>query len=389
MGDYSRTKSIRFLLWVAAFFMVTCLVACGAAGSGSGTATGTGGGAQESAHSAASASTAETKLAGWKDDSAALTALKEFVSASVDQKSASYIPPEDRIAVFDMDGTLLGERFPTYFNDWLYIQRALYDNTYEAPAELKEFAQRWEDKVLRGAEFPDFDEKERELGPKLYEGLTVEQYQDVVRKFKAMPVWGFEGMTYGEGFFKPMLSVVEYLHNNGYTVYVNSGTYRDAVRVMMEGTFDQWIPASQVIGTDLLFKASDQGEKEGYDYTMQPSEDLKVAGELFVKNLKTNKVTAMEREIGKRPVLAFGNSSGDFAMANYALQNKDHPGKAFMLLCDNTEQDYGDTKVAKEFAEKCNAAGFTTISMANDWTTIYGDGVKKVEPKAEELPAAA
>lgn len=381
MSDVTRVRSKRFLLWVMAFAVLVSLVACGNAGNGAGT--------QEQAQPAASEQAAKAALDGWKDDSAALASLKEFVGASVDEKSAGYIPPEDRIAVFDMDGTLLGERFPTYFNDWLYIQRALYDDTYNAPAELKEFAQRWEDKVLRGAEFTDFDEKERELGPKLYEGLTLEEYQDVVRKFKAKQAWGFEGMTYGQGFFKPMVSVVKYLHDNGYTVYVNSGTYRDAVRVMMEGTLDKWIPVNQVIGTDLVFKASGQGDKVGFDYTMKTDESLNVGGELFVKNLKVNKVTAMEREIGKHPVLAFGNSSGDFAMANYALQNKDHPAKAFMLLCDNTEQDYGDPKVAEEFAAKCKDAGYTTVSMAKDWTTIYGDGVRKVEPKAEELPAAA
>jgi hypothetical protein len=288
-----------------------------------------------------------------------------------------------------MDGTLLGERFPTYFNDWLYINRALYDDTYEAPAELKEFAQRWEDKVLRGVPLDNFDALERELGPKLYEGLTLEEYQDVVRKFKQMKVWGFDGMTYGEAFYKPMLSVVEYLHDNGYILYVNSATYRDAVRTMMEGTFDEWIPARQVIGTDLLFKPSGQGDEDYIDYTMQPDEELLIADRLFVKNLKSNKVLAMEREIGKHPVLAFGNSSGDFAMANYALQNKDHPGQAYMLLCDNTELDHGDPQVAAEFAEKCAKAGYNTISMKDDWTTVYGDNVHLVDPETEEVDAAA
>ncbi len=64
---------------------------------------------------------------GWKPDSPAMLSIVEFVRDSVDETSDAYIPVEDRIAVFDMDGTLYGERFPTYFNDWLYIQRALYD----------------------------------------------------------------------------------------------------------------------------------------------------------------------------------------------------------------------------------------------------------------------
>ena len=135
--------------------------------------------------------------------------------------------------------------------------------------------------------------------------------------------------------------------------------------------------------------ATGQGDTEDTDYTFAPGDKVVFDGSYYGENAKMSKVDAIVREIGEQPVLAFGNSSGDFAMANYALQNKDHPAKAFMLLCDNTEQDYGDPKVAEEFAAKCKDAGYTTVSMAKDWTTIYGDGVRKVEPKAEELPAAA
>ena len=102
---------------------------------------------------------------------------------------------KNKWVVFDMDGTLYGERFPTYFNDWLFIQRALYDESFEAPAYLKAFARSWEDKVLKGIPVTDFDALERELGPKLYEGLTPEAYAEVVRSFKELPVRGFTGMT--------------------------------------------------------------------------------------------------------------------------------------------------------------------------------------------------
>ena len=337
----------------------------------------------------ATAGPATETLEGWTEDSEVLASLVDFVAASVDESSPGYIPPQDRIAVFDMDGTLIGERFPTYFNDWLYIQRALYDDSYAAPEELRQFAQRWEDKVLLGTELEDFDALERELGPKLYEGLTLEEYQDVVRAFKDQPVWGFEGMTYGEVFFEPMVAVVAYLYGNGYTVYIDSGTYRDAVRVMTEGTLDQYVPASQVIGTDLLFAASGQGDSPALGYTMQPEEDLVIAGELFVKNLETAKVLAIQREIGKHPVLAFGNSSGDFAMGNYALSNPNYEGRAYMLLCDDTQRDYGDVAKAEAFAERCREAGFSTISMRDDWTTIYGQDVVMVPEEDTELAQAA
>ena len=329
----------------------------------------------------------ETGLKGWVQDSETLSALMQYVSDSTNEESEGYIPPEDRIAVFDFDGTLYGERFPTYFNDWLFINRALYDESCDAPEELRDFAEQWEDKVLSGTELPDFDEKERLYGPQLYEGLSLEEYREIVRRFKEEPVYGFEGMNYGEAFFRPMLSVVKYLYDNGYSIYVNSGTYREAVRTMMENTLDRYIPANHVIGTDFLMRASGQGETSGFDYTMQPEEELVIAGELLVKNLKTNKVLAMQREIGRTPVLVFGNSSGDFAMANAALQNTQYKGQAYMLLCDNTELDYGDLQTAESFSAKCAEAGYHTISMAEDFATIYGEEVQKAEP-ADELLAA-
>ena len=324
---------------------------------------------------------------GWAADSPAMQSIVNFVSASVDKNSAGYIPKEDRIAVFDMDGTLYGERAPTYFNDWLFIQRALYDESYDAPAELKAFARAWEDKVLRGVPIDDFDAKERALGPQLYEGLTSEQYAEVVRRFKTLSVWGFEGMTYGEAYFQPMVSLVKYLCAHDYAVYIVSATYRDAVRVMTEGVLDEYVPSDRVIGTDLLYVSSGDAERDSMFYELQPDDELVIAGELFIKNQKTNKATVIQREIGKAPVLAFGNSTGDFSMATYTLQNEKYGGRAYMLLCDDVERDYGDPEAAAAFREKCDANGFYTVSMKNEFETFYSAGA--VKTPAEALQPAA
>lgn len=318
-------------------------------------------------------------IEGWKADSPSMQSIVQFVSDSVDENSENFIPEEDRIAVFDMDGTLYGERFPTYFNDWLYIQRALHDDSYKAPDELKAFAQAWEDKVLNGSEIEDFDAKEREMGPELYKGLTPEEYADVVRSFKEKPVWGFTGMKYGEAYFQPMLSLVAYLTDHDYKVYIVSATYRDAVRVMTEGVLDEYVPSDRVIGTDLLYVASGDKDEENMFYEYTPQDELVIDGELFLKNQKTNKAVIIQQEIGKMPVLAFGNSTGDFSMATYTLQNKEYGGRAYMLLCDDTERDYGDTAVASEFKEKCDSNGFYTVSMKNEFETFYPEGAKKNE----------
>ena len=313
----------------------------------------------------------ENHIEYWKKDSPAMQSIVKFVEESTDETSEGYIPVEDRIAVFDMDGTLFGERFPTYFNDWLYIQRALYDQDYDAPQELKEFAQAWEDKVLKGIPIDDFDAKERELGPKLYEGLTYEEYQEVVRKFKQLSCYGFENMTYGEAFFQPMVALVKYLYDNDYTIYIVSATYRDAVRIMIEDVLDEYIPFDHVIGTDLLYVASHDPEKESMFYEYTPEDELVIAGELFIKNQKTNKATAIQQEIGRVPVLAFGNSTGDFSMATYTLTNKKYASQAYMLLCDDLLRDYGNIETAEKFKTKCDANGFYTISEINEFEILY------------------
>jgi phosphoserine phosphatase len=315
----------------------------------------------------------------WNTSSPAMQSIVEFVTKSVDENSDGFIPKGDRIAVFDHDGTLYGERFPTYFNDWLFIQRALYDDSYEAPAYLKGFAKSWEDKVLKGIPIDNFDALERELGPKLYEGLTPEEYTEVVRKFSKLPVWGFEGMTYAEAYFQPMLALVKYLYEHDYKIYIVTATYRDAVRAMVENVLDEYIPSDHIIGTDLLYTASGDEHKESMFYELKPDDKLVIAGRLFIKDQKTNKATSIQREIGKVPVLAFGNSTGDFSMATYTLQNKKYGGRAYMLLCDDTQRDYGDPEVAAKFKEKCDANGFYTVSQKDEFEKLYPDGVSMKE----------
>ena len=331
----------------------------------------------------------ETGLEGWAEDSEVLKELMAFVSASTDPESEGYIPPEDRIAVFDFDGTLFGERFPTWFNAWFNVWRALYDEGYDAPQELREFAESMEAHVLYGTELEASGAEEDFFGAGLFEGLTQEEYRELVRRFKEEAVWGFEGMCYGEGFFKPMVSVVKYLRENSFSVYICTGSIRDAVRVMLEGTLDGLVPADHVIGTDLPLKAPGQSEAASDAYNLGPDEEPVISGKCGETNVKTSKAIAIEREIGKRPVLVFGNSDGDFSMANLALSGKQYAGQAYMLLCDNTALDYGDVQTAESFAAKCAEAGYHTVSMAEDFTTVYGEQVQKAEPTAAELPAAA
>ena len=134
----------------------------------------------------------------------------------------------------------------------------------------------------------------------------------------------------------------------------------------------------------LFYPESDENnieqEEEGRKYTYTPEDTVLLEGSLVSKNQKMNKVFTIIDEIGVSPILVFGNSSGDLSMAEYAVQ---HGGKAYMLLCDDTvrdygnpetaeeERDYGDTGVAEKCAEDCREFGFETVSMRDEFETIY------------------
>ena len=80
----------------------------------------------------------------------------------------------------------------------------------------------------------------------------------------------------------------------------------------------------------------------------------------------------MINDLGISPVLSFGNSSGDTAMAQYVIQ---HGGKAYMLLCDDIDRDHGNIEEAASLKERCEKQGIETVSMKNEFTTIYGDDI--------------
>ena len=83
------------------------------------------------------------------------------------------------------------------------------------------------------------------------------------------------------------------------------------------------------------------------------------------------------RDIGKQPVLSFGNSSGDYSMHMYTISNNKYRSAAFMLIADDEERDYGNTEKTRKLGEKWEASGFTVISMRDDFLTIYGEDVVK------------
>jgi phosphoserine phosphatase len=308
----------------------------------------------------------------------ALNMLQEYVKDVTDPASKNYISQEDRIATFDMDGTFVGELYPTYFEYNMLEYRALDDPTYKdiAPDDVKEAAQEIRDFVRNGKKLPDhFDMKHAYAAAKAYSGMTVAQFDAYVKAYAAMPANGFRGMTYGQSFYKPMLQVFDYLKDNGFTFYVVSGSDRFICRALVESL---GIEPNRVIGMDVKLVATSQGQEAGVNYTMGKEENLIRTDELIIKNLKTNKVLQIIQEIGKVPVLSFGNSGGDCAMHNYCLSSS-HRSAAFMLIADDDVRDHANREKALTLGQQWRDSGYYVISMRDDFKTIYGDGVEKTE----------
>ena len=306
----------------------------------------------------------------------ALTALQEYVKDVTDPSSGNYISPADRIATFDMDGTFVGELYPTYFEYNLLEYRVLDDPDYreKAPAEVKEAAQSIRDFVRKGTALPDhFDMIHAQAAATAYAGMTLSEFDAYVKAYAAKPANGFTGMTYGQSFYKPMLEVFDYLEDNGFTYYVVSGSDRFICRALVQAI---GIAPNRVIGMDVKLESTLQGDEEGVNHTFGKEEDLIRTDQLIIKNLKTNKVLQITQEIGKVPVLSFGNSGGDSAMHNYCLSNTKHRTAAFMLIADDEARDHANREKALKLGEQWRAAGYYVISMRDDFRTIYGENVK-------------
>jgi len=327
----------------------------------------------------------EKTFPSWNPQSSSLAELVNFVSAVTDESDPEYLEPADRIATFDMDGTILCEKAPVYLDYCLTMYRVLDDPTFSATEEEKDAMQQVRDHAYtEGETFHPEGLTKDDLVASAFAGMTPEEFRAYVADFAgSVDAVGFEGMTYGESFYKPMIEVIAYLKANDFDVWMVSACEREVVRALV-GRFD--IPLDHVIATDVPYVASGKGDEAADDYNMGQDEVLLLGAPLDeVECGKSGKPAAIAREIGKRPVLAFGNSSGDYSMLNYAEGNPDHTGMGFFIVCDDTQREYGSDEKAAGFYEEVEKQGWTGISMANDWATIYGEGVQKTQlPGAEE-----
>jgi len=324
----------------------------------------------------------------WNQDSASLAELVAFVQDVTDPASPNYREPAERIATFDMDGTLICEKAPIYIDYMMLLHRVLDDPTHKAAPDVVKLCEGIREYALRGEKNSDYSPGKHVAIAHEFAGMTPDEFRAYVADFLATePVIGFDGMTYGQSFYKPMLEVLDYLRANDFDIWMVSACEREVVRAAM-APFG--IAPDHVIATDVAYATTNQGDAVIDDYTMGQDEQV-ILGEPLdeIECGKNGKVLAIAREIGSRPLLAFGNSSGDYAMLNYAETSG---GMGLLVVADDLEREYGDAEKSAEQYELVGKESWTAFSMADDWATIYGEGVVKTELPGlveEELAEAA
>ena len=324
-------------------------------------------GALLSASAPAQSLTPSDALPSW-NDGPAKRAILDFVKVTTDQTSASFVPPEDRIAAFDQDGTLWVEH-PMY-TQVVYCLERVPAVVRQRPglAHVEPFKT-----VLSGNREAiarlTLPELEKILAVTLT-GMTVDEFEVEVKKWLETarhPRWN---RPYTELVYQPMIEVLHYMRENGYKTYIVTGGGQDFVRVYSDRVYG--IPTEQVVGTI-------GGTKFGYGKDGKPR--LIKEPRLLLNDDHAGKPEGIHMMIGREPHAAFGNSIGDQQMLEWTASDVGARLKMLVLHDDATrEYAYGpatglpDTRVGKfsqALYDEAKKNDWTVISMKNDWTRVF------------------
>jgi phosphoglycolate phosphatase-like HAD superfamily hydrolase len=311
-------------------------------------------------------SASDDPLASW-NDGPAKKAIVDFVRATVNQSSSTFVPVEQRIATFDQDGTLWVEH-PMYTQVVYCLDRVpVVVKAKPELANVEPFKV-----VLSGnreafAKLPK-DDLFKVLGATL-SGMDVDQFEGEAKQWLDRardPRWK---RPYTELTYLPMTEVLHYMRANGYRTYIVTGGGQDFVRVYSDKTYG--IPPEQVVGTA-------GGTSYGYDKNGKPF--LTKEPKLLLNDNNAGKPEGIHLMIGRRPFAAFGNSTGDRQMLEYTKAGEGNR-LAMLLLHDDDKREYAygpatglpDTKVGtftQALYDEAKAKGWIVISMKNDWKRV-------------------
>ena len=310
--------------------------------------------------SSVTASQSQDPLPSW-NDGPNKQAIIEFVTKTTDQNQATFIPPTRRIATFDNDGTLWSEQ-PLYFQA-IYI----FDRIRELAPEHPE----WQQKepfasVLNG------DSKSALAGGKqallemvmgTHAAVTASEFSKSVTDWLASARHSGSGKPYTAMVYKPMLELLDYLRDNDFKVFIVSGGGIDFLRVFAEEVYG--VPPEQVVGSSLKAK---------YEIRNGLPVIVKQAEVDFIDD-KAGKPVGIHRYIGRRPILAVGNSDGDFEMLEWTSAGEG-PSLAMIVHHDDAKREWAydrESHIGRlvRGLDEGPQRGWKIISMKNDWNLLY------------------
>ncbi|MFD1218189.1 MULTISPECIES: HAD family hydrolase [Microbulbifer] len=299
-------------------------------------------------------------LPSW-NDSASKRAIVDFVGSVTKEGSPDYIPPKERIATFDNDGTLWSEQ-PAYFQVFYLIDQVKRMAPEHPEWKTREpFAS-----VLKGDMKGVAASGEKGLLEMLaatHSGMTSEQFADNVRQWLATARHPKTGKPFNQMVYQPMLELLNYLRANGFKTFIVSGGGVDFMRVFAEQTYG--VPPEQTIGSSLKAK-----------YEMRDGKPAIVKlPDINLIDDKDGKPVGIYQYIGRHPVFAAGNSDGDYQMLEWTTSGD---GKRFALLVHHTDEKrewaydrdstFGRLDKALDNAKK---NGWLIVDMKNDWKVIH------------------
>jgi len=313
------------------------------------------------------AQTPTTALASW-NDGPAKQAILEFVRATTDQASPKFVPPAERIATFDQDGTLWVEH-PMYSQVIYCLDRV--------PAVVKAKPELANEEPFKTVLSGNREAMAKFTMPDLFKilaatltGMSVNEFAAEVKPWIETAKDSRWKRPYTDLTYQPMQEVMQYLRANGYKTYFVTGGGQDFVRVYSERVYG--IPPEQVVG-------SMGGVEFGYDKDGKPI--LTKEPKLLLNDDVAAKPEGIHLMIGRQPYAAFGNSIGDRQMLEYATAG-DGARLGMLVLHDDAQREYAygpaqglpDTKVGtfdQALYDEAKKKGWTVISMKNDWKRIF------------------
>lgn len=304
-------------------------------------------------------------LTGWHDGPTK-SAITDFVARVTDDDSPDYVAAEERVAVFDNDGTLWCEK-PMYIQLDFIVQR-LSERVAADPSLAEQQPYRaahagdlnwFGGAITRHYQGDDADLKVLAGAVlSLHESMNVEDHAGRVSAFFAKATHPTLGRPYLQCIYTPMVELLRYLEAHGFTCYIVSGGGRDFMRPVTSTIYG--IPPERVVGSAQGLKF--EGHDGHGDLLIQPALDIWDDG--------PEKPVRIWNRVGRRPILAAGNSNGDDEMLMYA-GGPARPSLKLLVLHDDAEREFDYTAGAERVLGHADQYGWTIVSMKNDWTDVF------------------